>query len=41
MKRNFPIDLTFVEGRGLFPDLWVPAPDALDYIAAAIKKGIL
>jgi len=37
----FPIDLTFIEGRGLSPDLWIPAPDALDYVVAAIKKGIL
>jgi len=37
----FPIDLTCIEEKGFFPDLWVPAGDALDYVLEAIEKGIL
>jgi len=36
---NFPADLEFIEERGIFPDLWVPAESALEYALKAIKKG--
>ena len=37
----YPLDLQFIEGKGFSPHLWVPASDALNYVVAAIEKGIL
>lgn len=37
----YPADLTFIEEKRFFPDLWVPASDVLDYVVAAIEKGII
>ena len=38
---NIPLDLEFREEKGLFPDLWVPAEDALNYVVAAVRKGAI
>jgi hypothetical protein len=38
---NFFADLEFREGRGLYPDLWVPAADAVNYAVAAIRNGTI
>ncbi|MFQ5820471.1 MAG: S41 family peptidase [Candidatus Heimdallarchaeota archaeon] len=38
---NIPLDLKFREEKGLFPDLWVPAEDALNYAVAAVRKGAI
>ena len=35
------IDLEFREEKGFFPDLWVPAEDALNYAVAAVRKGTI
>ncbi|MBU7027956.1 MAG: hypothetical protein HXS48_13555 [Theionarchaea archaeon] len=37
----YPSDLHCIEEEGLFPDLWVPPSDVLDYVITAIQKGIL
>jgi hypothetical protein len=34
-------DLEWVEERGYFPDLWIPAGDALNYAVAAARKGTI
>jgi hypothetical protein len=36
----FP-DRTFREGKGLEPDLWVPAADAVNYAVAAVRSGTI
>jgi hypothetical protein len=38
---NIPLDLELREERGFFPDLWVPAEDALNYVVAAVRKGTI
>jgi hypothetical protein len=43
MPINFGLypDLEFREGTGLSPDLWVPAADAVNYAAAALRRGTI
>ena len=36
---NFFTDLVYREEVGFYPDLWVPAEDALNYAVAAVRKG--
>jgi len=38
---NVFVDLEYREEKGFFPDLWVPADDALNYAVAAVKRGII
>jgi hypothetical protein len=38
---NIALDLEFREEKGLFPDLWIPAEDALNYAVAAVRKGTI
>jgi len=38
---NVFVDLEYREEKGFFPDLWVPAEDALNYAVAAIRKGTI
>jgi len=38
---NIPLNLEFREERGFFPDLWIPAEDALNYAVAAVRKGTI
>ncbi|MBU7016174.1 MAG: hypothetical protein HXS44_01600 [Theionarchaea archaeon] len=38
---NIPLDLVLREEKGFFPDLWIPAEDALNYVVAAIRKGTI
>lgn len=38
---NIPFDLVLREEKGFFPDLWVPAEDAVNYAVAAIRKGTI
>jgi hypothetical protein len=35
------LDGTFREEQGLFPDLWVPAADAVNYAVAAVRSGTI
>jgi len=35
------IDLEFREEKGFFPDLWIPAEDAVNYAVAAVRKGTI
>jgi len=43
MSINFGLflDQEFREGRGLAPDLWVPAADAVNYAVAAVRQGTI
>jgi hypothetical protein len=43
MPVNFGIflDQQFREGLGIFPDIWVPAADAVNYVAAALFSGTI
>lgn len=43
MPINFGLflDQEFREGRGLAPDLWVPAADAVNYAVAAVRNGTI
>lgn len=43
MPINFGLfpDQEVREGVGLAPDLWVPAPDAVNYAVAALRKGTI
>ena len=34
-------DLEFREGKGIAPDLWVPAADAVNYAVAAVRRGTI
>lgn len=38
---NIFVDLEYREERGLTPDLWVPAEEALNYAVAAVRKGTI
>jgi hypothetical protein len=38
---NVFVDLEYREEKGFFPDLWVPAEDALNYAVAAVRKGVI
>lgn len=38
---NVFVDLEYREEKGFFPDLWVPADDALNYAIAAVRKGTI
>jgi hypothetical protein len=38
---NVFIDLEYREEKGFFPDLWVPAEDALNYAVAAVRRGTI
>ncbi|MBU7015433.1 MAG: hypothetical protein HXS43_11460 [Theionarchaea archaeon] len=38
---NIPLDLELREERGFFPDLWIPAGDAVNYVVAAVRKGTI
>jgi len=38
---NIPLDLELREERGFFPDLWIPAEDALNHAVAAVRKGTI
>jgi hypothetical protein len=38
---NIFMDLEFREERGIFPDLWVPAADALNNAVAAARRGLI
>jgi hypothetical protein len=35
------LDLEFREGKGISPDLWVPAADAVNYAVAAVRAGTI
>jgi hypothetical protein len=35
------LDMAFREEQGLFPDLWVPAADAVNYAVAAVRSGTI
>ena len=43
LPTNFGLytDLVFREGKGLAPDLWVPAADAVNYAVAAVRSGTI
>jgi hypothetical protein len=43
LPTNFGVylDGTFREEQGLFPDLWVPAADAVNYAVAAVRSGTI
>jgi hypothetical protein len=43
MPINFGLypDMEFREGRGIAPDLWVPAADAVNYAVAAVRAGTI
>ena len=43
LPTNFGVytDLEFREGKGLAPDLWVPAADAVNYAVAAVRSGTI
>jgi hypothetical protein len=36
---NVFVDLEYREERGFYPDVWVPAMDALNYAVAAVRSG--
>lgn len=38
---NIPLDLVLREEKGFFPDLWIPAEDAVNYAVAAVRKGTI
>ncbi|TRO48955.1 hypothetical protein E2P65_01960 [Candidatus Bathyarchaeota archaeon] len=38
---NVFVDLEYREEKGFFPDLWVPAGDALNYAVAAVRRGTI
>jgi hypothetical protein len=38
---NVFVDLEYREEKGFFPDLWVPAEDALNYAVAAVRRGTI
>jgi len=38
---NVFVDLEYREEKGFFPDLWVPAEDALNYAVAAVREGTI
>ncbi len=38
---NVFVDLEYREEKGFFPDLWVPADDALNYAVAAVRRGTI
>jgi hypothetical protein len=38
---NVFVDLEYREERGFFPDLWVPAGEALNYAVAAVRRGTI
>ena len=38
---NIPLDLVLREEKGFFPDLWIPAEDAVNYVVAALRKGTI
>jgi len=43
MPINFGLylDMEFREGKGIAPDLWVPAADAVNYAVAAVRAGTI
>jgi hypothetical protein len=41
IKLNASLDMELREEKGYFPDLWVPAVDALNYAVAAARKGTI
>jgi hypothetical protein len=38
---NVFVDLEYREEGGFFPDLWVPAGEALNYAVAAVRRGTI
>jgi hypothetical protein len=38
---NLYLDREFREGKGISPDLWVPAADAVNYAVAAVRAGTI
>jgi hypothetical protein len=38
---NLYLDMAFREGKGISPDLWVPAADAVNYAVAALRAGTI
>jgi hypothetical protein len=38
---NVFVDLEYREEKGFFPDLWVPAEDALNYAVVAVREGTI
>lgn len=38
---NIPLDLELREEKGLFPNLWIPAEDALNCAVAALRRGTI
>jgi len=38
---NIPLDLELREEKGFFPNLWIPAEDAVNYAVAAVRKGTI
>ncbi|MBU7023160.1 MAG: hypothetical protein HXS40_03250 [Theionarchaea archaeon] len=38
---NIPLNLELREERGFFPDVWIPAEDAVNYVVAAVRKGTI
>ncbi|MGD2249719.1 MAG: S41 family peptidase [Candidatus Methanofastidiosia archaeon] len=38
---NIPLDLVLREEKGFFPDLWVPAEDAVNYAVAAVRNNTI
>jgi hypothetical protein len=38
---NVFVDLEYREEKGFFPDLWVPAEEALNYAVAAVRRGTI
>jgi hypothetical protein len=38
---NIPLDLELREEKGFFPDLWVPAEDAVNYAVAAVRNNTI
>lgn len=38
---NVFVDLEYREEKGFFPDLWVPAGEALNYAVAAVRRGTI
>lgn len=38
---NIPLDLELREEKGFFPDLWIPAGDAVNYAVAAVRNGTI
>jgi hypothetical protein len=38
---NLYLDMEFREGKGISPDLWVPAADAVNHAVAAVRAGTI